>query len=315
MTGVGAFMRRSRAHTSALIVAVVASGLVLGGLAVVRAAQIEAETRATLLADLELAQADLDAVAERSGTAQTLTVLSQSCIDAEVARLRPAISAPARFSPAVVVVSTALTSRAAVPAAAGAEASVALVSTGTDAGVDELRTALAELHELRVAQGSEATLAMLLARERAAACDTARSAVTAAVVEVAARTDAVVAANGLASPESIGELRAAAAAVQAGDGVPGNGAEALPRWVAAVAAVEAAQASGAAAKAAEEAAAGAASEPGSSDAGAKSTGPPAPLPQFAGRQLTPEEVAALGMPPGSIIYEYTGPTPPPPPLG
>lgn len=318
MIGGGTFLRRSRRHTTVLVGVVAVSGLVLGGLAVARAAQVEADTRATLLAQLDHERADLDGIAERASAAQAITEQKQSCIDAEIQRLQPAISAPARFSPAVVAIGTAVTVRAAAPVSDATEASIVLIPDAVDTGIDELRTAVAELHELRIAQGSEATRAMLVARERAAACDTARSAVASAIADVAARTDAVIAANGLASPASIAELRAARDAVLATDeAAAGAGADALPRWIAAVAAVEAAQAASVAeaAKAAEAAteAAAAASERESVSGGLKASSS-APLPPNLGRQLTPEEVAALGMPPGSIIYEVD-PSAYPPPLG
>jgi hypothetical protein len=99
--------------------------------------------------------------------------------------------------------------------------------------------------------------------------------------------------------------------VLAGEG-DGTRADALQRWLVAASAVEsthavanAAAIAAAEAAAAEAAAQAAARDSGSSTGGSRTTfdNSPAPLLHPDWRVLTPEEVAALGMPPGTVIQE------------
>lgn len=301
---------RTMRHPLMLIGLVAASAIVIAGLSVTRASMVESEARAELTAAFNETSADLAGVNDRTVAARTVEGEAQECVDAEARRLAPVLTASARFSTTTVALASASAGRA-TRVDADAPAFVANVGALTlspvvppaDASVDELVAALDQAREIRADAGAATQRAELAALERHAACESARRAVAAVISEVGLRTEAVIAANGAASPASIEELRAARDAVLAVEG-DATGAEALPRWLSAASAVESshvvanAEAIAAAERAAAEAGArstgGSASRPGSG---------PAPLAHPEWRILTPEEVAALGMPPGSVIQE------------
>lgn len=314
-----AVIRRPRVLAALLIAATV----LLGSVAVVtRAAGIEAEARAELVSELNDVVADLARVNVRAVAARTIEAEAQECIDAEAARLEPALAASARFSTPTVALAGAAAGRATepgtpAPIVASAELIVSPVPPEADADRAQLEAALVQAREIRADAGASAHRARLTAAERRAACVAAQDAVAAVVAEVGPRTDAVISANGMASSESVAEVRAARDAVLAVEG-DGTGADALQRWLVAASAVESthAVANAAAIEAAERAAAEAAARSGSSDGGSWPTfdNTPAPLAHPEWRVLTPEEVAALGMPPGSIIQEVPPGYYPVPPL-
>lgn len=296
-------------HPLMLIALVAASAIVIGGLSVTRASMVESEARAELTAQFNDTYADLARVNDRTVAARTVEGEAQECVDAEARRLAPVLTASARFSTTTIALASASAGRA--TRVDDAPAFVANVGTLTlspfvplaDASVEELVAALDQAREIRADAGAATQRAELAALERHAACESARRAVAAVLSEVGLRTEAVIAANGSASPASIAELRAARDAVLAVEG-DGTGAEALPRWLGAASAVESSQVAvhAAAIAAAEQAATVAAAR--STDGSASRSGSgPAPLAHPEWRILTPEEVAALGMPPGSVIQE------------
>lgn len=312
---------------SVLIVLVVVAATIIGGLSVTRAAKAESEARADLASQFNAAYADLARVNDRTVAARTVEGEAQECVDAEAGRLAPVLAASARFSTTTVALADVTAGRA---TRVGPDAPAIVANVGTltlvpivpsaDAGVDELAAALDQAHEIRADAGAAAQRAELAALERRTECDAARRAVAAVIGEVGPRTDAVVSASGLASPASVAELRAARDAALAAEG-EGTGGEALPRWLSAASAVESshATAEAEALAAAERAAAEAAARNTGSSAGGTAARPgtgSAPLAHPDWRILTPEEVAALGMPPGSLIQEVPpGFYPPAPILG
>ncbi|MFE6256633.1 hypothetical protein [Agromyces sp. NPDC057865] len=309
-------------HPYLLMALVAASAIVIGGLSVTRASMIESEARAELTSEFDHVVADLALVDDRAVAARTVEETAQECVDAEAARIGPVLAASARFSTSTVALAGATvgrstTAQAAEPAVVlnARMLSVTPVLPAPGADIEQLRTALAQARAVRADAGAAAHDAELAAAERHVACDAARRAVAEAVAEVGPRTDAVISASGLASAESVAELRGARDAVLATEG-EATGADALPRWIAAASVVESthATANAAAIAAAEQAAARFASPTTGSAPRAGSSGP-AYLFHPEWRVLTPEEVAALGMPPGSIIQEVppgyytpTGPT-------
>ena len=308
-------------HPLMLIALVAASAIVIGGLSVTRASMIESEARAELRSRFDHVVADLALVNDRTVAARTVEATAQECVEAEAARLGPVLAASARFSTSTVALAGATAGRATTAAASeplvvnAGTLSVTPVQPAAGAGVEELRAALDQAGQIRADAGTAAHHAELAAAERHVACDAARRAVAEAVSEAGPRIDAVISASGLASAESVAELRAARDAVLATEG-EATGADALPRWIAAASVVESthATANAAAIAAAERAAARSASPSTGSAPRAGSSGP-APLAHPEWRVLTPEEVAALGMPPGSFIQEVppgyyppTGPT-------
>jgi hypothetical protein len=307
-----AVMRRPRVLAALLISATVLLGSVAVAVVLTRAAAIEAEARAEVVSELYDVTADLSRVNDRAIAARSMEAEAQECIDAEAARLQPALVSSARFSTPTVALASALAGRASEPRIPGTivasdELLVSPVPLEADADRADLEAALVQTREIRADAGSSAHRAQLAAAERHAACAAAHDAVAAVIAEVGPRTDAVISASGMATPETVAELRAARDAVLAVEG-DGTGADALTRWLVAASAVESAHAvtNAAAIATAERAAAEAAArESGSSTGGSRTTfdNSPAPLAHPDWRVLTPEEVAALGMPPGTVIQE------------
>ncbi|MGW4928238.1 hypothetical protein ACWEOH_03720 [Agromyces sp. NPDC004153] len=300
---------RTLRHPFALIAFVAASAVVVGGLSASRAAAVEAEARAELTTQFQAVVADLARVNDRVVAARTLDVEAQDCVDAEAVRLGPALAASDRFSTTTLALAGATAGHAApagTPALVSNTVSLLVAPVVPDAGasIDELEATVAQAREIRADAGAAAHRATLAAAEGHAACERARAAVSAVIAEVGTRTDAVIAASGLASAESVAELRAARDAVLAVEG-EATGAEALPRWLTAASAVESTHATANAAAIAAAERAAAATDGGSATTGGTPSGSSGPRYLFhpEWRVLTPEEVAALGMPPGSIIQE------------
>ena len=298
--GIVAVMRRPRVLVALLIAATV----LLGSVAVVtRAAGIEAEARADLASELDDVTADLARVNDRAVAARTIVAEAQECIDAEAARLQPALAASARFSPPTVALASAVTGRATEPGTPGpiaASAELTVSPIPPDADRAQLEAALAQAVDIRADAGAAAHRAQLAAAERHAACEAAHDAVAAVIAEVGSRTDAVISASGMATPASVAEMRAARDAVLAVEGDE-MGADALQRWLVAASALESTHAAAAERVAAEAAARN--TDSSASGSQPESGNSPAPLEHPDWRVLTPEEVAALGMPPGSSIQE------------
>ncbi|MBT2518254.1 hypothetical protein J7E29_12465 [Streptomyces sp. ISL-90] len=301
-----ATFNRLRRHPRVLIATVAASALLAGAASAGYGAVVDAETRASRNADIDRVTASIAATFETGRGIVGAHFAAAVCVAETSAQLAPVADSGARFTTASLDRASTVVQRAAVAALVPAYDPEVPTRVPADAGVDALDAALVVLRRAQTDAETEVAALASKARRTEQECAYARSAVASFVDEVTRHTDELIAANPKAAADTVAGLTAARDAVVAAE------TGAVERWIAAAAALEASHAAAVLAEQqAAEAARQAAEREESSDPRVTSgmrplnwddyTWPWSPEEPY--RQLSPEEVAALGMPPGSQIWE------------
>jgi hypothetical protein len=304
------FERLLRRRPRMLAATVAASAMLFGIATAGHAAGVEAETRATLAADASRVAASIANTTE-TGTAVVAAHFSAAtCVIDVSKRLAPVVAGGSKYAASSLGVAATVVQRASDAAPVPAYDPAPPSPLSARAGVDELEAALAVLRDAE--EDAEAEVAGLASEARRAEqdCAAGEAALASLVAEITRRTDELVAANPKAAADVVTALTARR------DAVVANDAGAVERWLAAAGAVESSHVAAVLAEqqAAERAATDAARSGSSTGQQPSSGAGPAPLAHPDWRVLTPEEVAALGMPPGSFIQEVPPGYYPLPPL-
>lgn len=293
------FERLLQRRPRMLAAAVAASAMLFGIATAGHAAGVEAETRATLSADAARVVASIEDATETGGAIVAAHFSAAMCVIDVSERLAPVVTGGSKYAASSLGGATTVVQRAsgAAPVPAYDPAPPSPPSAG--AGVDELEVALVELRAAKA--GAETEVAALASQARLAEqdCAAGEAALASLVAEITRRTDELVAANPKAAADKLTTLTASRDAVVADD------AGAVERWLTAAGAVESSHEAAVLAEqqAAERAATDASQSSSSTGQGPSLGTGPAHLWHPDWRVLTPEEVAALGMPPGSFIQE------------
>ena len=216
----------------ALVAMVATSAVLLGVSTVGYSAGVDAETRATLNTEIDHASASITRTVETGRAIVASHFTAATCVIEASDRLAPVATGGSPYAAAVSGIASTVVQRASDAAPVPAYDPAPPPQPSAEAGVDDLRVALAVLRQAEAdAEGEVAALASM-ARHAEQDCVSARAAVRALVDEIASRTDGLIAERPKAAADTVSALRSARDAVVSGDG---NGVE---TWLAAAAALE-----------------------------------------------------------------------------
>ena len=293
------FERLLQRRPRMLAAAVAASAMLFGIATAGHAAGVEAETRVTLSAAAARVVASIEDTTETGTAIVGAHFGAAMCVIDVSKRLAPVVAGGSKYASSSLGGATTVVQRASDAAPVPAYDPAPPQAPSAGAGVDELESALVAL---RAAEAdAEAAVAALASQARRAEqdCAAGEAAEASLVAEIMHRTDEHLVANPKAAADKVTTLTTTRDAVVAEE------ADAVERWLAAAGAVESSHAAAVLAEqqAAERAATDASRSSSSTGQGPSLGTGPVLLWHPDWRVLTPEEVAALGMPPGSIIQE------------